>query len=396
MRIAVMGDTHFGYPRFYEDSFTQGKEAFDKACEMADIVIIAGDIFDMKVPRLEVLARTMEILAQGKRMPLINGKIPVIVIHGTHERRTKESVNPVQLLEKTGFVTDVGNKCVIFEKDGEKVAICGFGGVPEEHAKEELINAGITPTKDAFNVFVFHQTITDLYPMAAGIRMSDLPEGFDLYVCGHIHKSIITHIDGKHLIIPGSTVLTQLKREETEPKGFVLFDTKTKEHQFIAISSRPFIFKEIKLQSADLTMANAECRKFLEETRRNFAPQLSTQLSDARTKPIVKIQLTGSVKEGLKKENISVADVIHEYENVFHLEIENLLDSSGLKEKIELFRKMYEEKRSVRDLGIEILREKMKTKNVEIDVEALFEKLSDSKKIDEYLENIVKQNKQIK
>jgi hypothetical protein len=57
---------------------------------------------------------------------------------------------------------------------------------------------------------------------------------------------------------------------------------------------------------------------------------------------------------------------------------------------------MYEEKRSVRDLGIEILREKMKTKNVEIDVEALFEKLSDSKKIDEYLENIVKQNKQIK
>jgi DNA repair exonuclease SbcCD nuclease subunit len=300
MRIAVMGDTHFGYPRFYEDSFTQGKEAFDKACEMADIVIIAGDIFDMKVPRLEVLARTMEILAQGKRMPLINGKIPVIVIHGTHERRTKESVNPVQLLEKTGFVTDVGNKCVIFEKDGEKVAICGFGGVPEEHAKEELINAGITPTKDAFNVFVFHQTITDLYPMAAGIRMSDLPEGFDLYVCGHIHKSIITHIDGKHLIIPGSTVLTQLKREETEPKGFVLFDTKTKEHQFIAISSRPFIFKEIKLQSADLTMANAECRKFLEETRRNFAPQLSTQLSDARTKPIVKIQLTGSVKEGQK------------------------------------------------------------------------------------------------
>lgn len=382
MRIAIMGDTHFGYPRFYEDSFNQGKAAFDRACSMADIVIIAGDIFDMKVPRLEVLGQTMEIFERGKQMQQLNGKIPVIVIHGTHERRTKGSVNPVQLLEKSGFATDVGDKCAVFEKDGEKVAICGFGGMPEEHAKEEIAAAGIKPTPGAFNIFVFHQTISDLYPMASGIKMSDLPEGFDLYICGHIHKSIIDHLDGKHLIIPGSTVLTQLKREETEPKGFVLFDTKTKEHQFIPIVSRPFVFKEISLKDADNAMANNECRRFLNEMLRLFPA--------GGTKPIVKIQLTGSVKEGLKKENISIADLAREYEDRFYLELENLLDSTGLKERIEMFRKMYEQKKSVREVGLDILRDKLKSRGAEMDIERLFEKLSDPKRIDDYLKEVTK------
>jgi DNA repair exonuclease SbcCD nuclease subunit len=379
MRIAIMGDTHFGYSRFYEDSFSQGKEAFDKACRMSDIVIVAGDIFDMKVPRLEVLSRAMGVFETGKKMDRINGNSPIIVIHGTHERRTKESVNPVQLLEKSGFATDVGDKCAVFEKEGEKVAICGFGGVPEEHVKEELATAGIKPTSGAFNIFVFHQTICDLYPMAAGIKMSELPSGFDLYVCGHIHKKIIDHFDGKHLIIPGSTVLTQLKREEIEPKGFVLFDTKTQSHEFIPISSRRFIFKEIALKDSDNATANNECRKFLDEILRG---------TKGGEMPIVKVQITGNIKEGLKKENVSVADLAHEYDDKFYLDIDNQLDSTGLRERIELFRKMYEQKKSVREVGLDILRERLKSKGIEMDIEGLFEKLADSKKIDEYLREI--------
>lgn len=372
MLIAIVADTHFGYPKFYEDSMKQGQEAIDKACEAADVVLIAGDIFDAKVPKLEVLGRTMEIFETGKRkswdVKSENGSIPIVAIHGTHERRSQDSLNPVQLLERSGFITNAGDRVLVFEKDGERVAIHGFGGVPDEWAKSAISNAAFAPTKGAFNIFVFHQTISDFVPLAKGIMASDLPAGYDLYVCGHLHRGRVDHIDGKHLIIPGSTVITQLRKEETEPKGFVLFDTKTRKHQFVKIQSRPFVFKEIPLKGADNEEILRECREFLD----------GVKVSAER--PIVKIQLTGNVKEGLRRENIDLSRLFDEYGDKMILEIENSLDVKDLKEKLEEFRRMYSEKKTARELGIEILKQKL---GGDIsDVEDIFELLSDEKNIE--------------
>ena len=345
MKVALVADTHFGYARYYEDAMQQGREAFEKACSMADIVILAGDIFDMKVPRLEVLGTVMDILECGKsndwKARNHDGKTPIVAIHGTHERRSKESVNPIQILERAGFVTNIHESCTMFEKEGEKVGVCGFGGVPDEFVREEMKKANITTAENAFNIFVFHQTISEFIPMAKGLSLNDLPSGFDLYVCGHIHKKMIKEMDnGKLFIIPGSTVITQLKRDEVEEKGFILYDTKERKWEFVPVKSRVFLFKEIVFAAADSVSVKKQCRESIEKLLVE-ADKIGKERKDTR-RPIIKIQISGSMKEGLKRENLDLSDIADEYNEKCALELENDLDSKGLSERIELFRKMYE------------------------------------------------------
>ncbi|EQD59621.1 metallophosphoesterase, partial [mine drainage metagenome] len=75
--------------------------------------------------------------------------------------------------------------------------------------------------------FMLHQSIYEILPFDESfMHYDDLPKGFDLYVCGHIHSRVKATVNGKLFLIPGSTVLTQLKEGEQERKGFILFDTK--------------------------------------------------------------------------------------------------------------------------------------------------------------------------
>ncbi|NIQ17993.1 MAG: hypothetical protein GTN43_04250, partial [Candidatus Aenigmarchaeota archaeon] len=55
--------------------------------------------------------------------------IPIVAIHGTHERRTKGLLNPVEALEKAGFLIYLHCNGVIFKKGSERVAVHGMSGV---------------------------------------------------------------------------------------------------------------------------------------------------------------------------------------------------------------------------------------------------------------------------
>ncbi len=387
MIIGIVSDTHLGYPRFYDDSFKQFDEAFKGACDNSDLVILPGDIFDTKLPKFEVIAKAMQSFEYGKQkkwqVKSNTGEGAVVAIHGTHDRRSKEAINPVQLLERSGFITNLHDRTIIFEKNGEKVAITGFGGVPEEYAETSLEAFNPKPVPSAYNILVFHQTILDVIPVATvGLSLKKMPEGFDLYLCGHIHKRIIMKKHGKFLLIPGSTVITQLKKEETEKKAYVLFDTKTGEPKFVEINSRPFFHQELQLVDADYTLVEKKCREFIESI-----------LEKDLEMPIIKIQVKGKIKSGLKKENIDLSPIYSEYENKVYLEIDNQLDSDSLKEKMETFRKLYEEKMSVREIGVEILKKKLADAGQDAsDTHKLFETLSDSKNVDRYLEEVIKKN----
>ena len=387
MILGIVSDTHLGHPRFYDDSFRQFDEAFRGACDSSDIVVLPGDIFDTKLPKFEVIAKAMHCFEYGKKkrwqVNSDTGEGPVVAIHGTHDRRSKEAINPVQLLEKSGFITNLHDRTIVFEKDGERVAITGFGGVPEEFAESAMEAFNPKPVPGAYNVLVFHQTVLDVIPIAtSGLNLKKMPQGFDLYLCGHIHKRITLKKDGKFLLIPGSTVLTQLKREETEKKAYVLFDTKTGEPKFVEINSRPFFFQELQLTDADYSMVASGCKKFI-----------GSVLEKGLDMPIIKIQIKGNVKPGLKGENIDLSPIYEEYENQAYLEIDNALSSEDLKEKMEMFRKLYEEKKSVREIGIEILKKRLADAGQDTaGIDRLFETLGDSKNIDRYLEEIVKRN----
>ncbi|VVB73937.1 DNA double-strand break repair protein Mre11 [uncultured archaeon] len=401
MIVGILSDTHLGYPRFYEDSFSQFDEAFRAACDASDVVIIPGDIFDTKVPRFEVIAQAMHLFEYGKAKDWaakgvrrvdspgmkdnVEGDLPVVAIHGTHDRRSKEMINPVQLLAKSGFVTNASDGAAIFEKDGEKVAIHGFGGTPEDEVHEALKARELKPIPGAYNILVSHQTITDVIPVAQGITLEDLPPGFDLYLNGHIHKRHLITRNGKTLLIPGSTVITQLKKEEEEPRAWVRLDTRKKEIKFIDIKSRPFRHIELSFEKAEPGQIADRCRK-----------EIEAELAKGEDMPIIRVQLKGSVKEGLKRENIDLSSLNELYGDRCHLQVDNELDSQGLKEKMESLRKMYEQKMSVREIGVQMLKQKLAATakangSKAVDVERLMDLLQDDGSIDAAIEEMTKE-----
>ena len=154
-------------------------------------------------------------------------------------------MNPVELLCRAGLAESSHAKHVFFEKDGERVAVYGLAGVPEEYAKAAIERLAPKPADGVFSIFMFHQNLKELMPVVEhGLMMEDLPEGFNLYIDGHIHKNQELKKGGMHLLIPGSTVLTQLRREEGA-KGYYVYDTAARTAEFREISTRPFHFVRI-------------------------------------------------------------------------------------------------------------------------------------------------------
>lgn len=330
MKIAIISDTHLGYARFEEDSFIQAERAFLDAQTRADLIICAGDVFDIKVPKLETMHRAMGILKKVH--------IPVYAIHGNHERRSKDLVNPVQLLAQVGLLHHVHGEAVPFEKDGERLQIFGMGNVPEDWARAGLQAAlkRHTPDPSAFRVLVLHQSIRELIPQAEEeISVDDLADlPFDLIINGHIHTPHVL-MKGR-LLIPGSTVITQLKKEEMASKGYLLYDTRQKTHEFVSIHSRPFFFEQMEFREATVQ----EVREQVEKRAR--------ELRTANPGALVRIKVLGTLSAGANPSDINV--------EVDGVQIDNMLGTPTLRASLERIRQLREEKLSVREMAVKELR----------------------------------------
>ncbi|MFH0817387.1 MAG: DNA repair exonuclease [Candidatus Micrarchaeota archaeon] len=371
MKIAILGDFHLGYPRFYEDSFSQAERAFKKACETADLIVLAGDIFDTKTPRLEVIERSLRIfgIAKEKKWEAKSeGEtcLPVVAIHGTHERRQKDSANVVQVVEAAGAWKDVHNKKAVFSLGSERVAVQGLGGVPEEYAAVAMKAAGFSPLKGAFNILVFHQSIEELIPgKGETLSLEDLPPGFDLYICGHMHKNYFGKAQNGDFVIPGSTVVTQMRKEESGKKGFVMFDTKAKRHDFVEIETRPFFFREIELKEASG-----------EEVKRKIREEAEALIGKAKDKPIIKIKVAGTLAKGLKPSDVGRLE--GEFSDRAFLSVDIGLEEQALAKSLELLKELKGKRLSVREMGLEILKKKLKEAKCTIEnPETLFDSLAE-------------------
>ncbi len=384
MKVAILSDFHLGYERFAQDAFEQAQSAMAQAAEQADALLLAGDLFDTKLPRPEALSQAFSIFRLtllrkwGAKISAFSARdgrkqacdAPIVAIHGTHEMRAKALMNPIQVLEAGGFLLNAHSASVVFEKDGEKVAITGLGGVPERQAKDAIDALKPEPVPGAYNIFVFHQTLSDFIP-ARGEAMSaeDLPEGFDLYVCGHMHAHSDTQIAGKRILIPGSTVVTQLRKDEEAGKGFYLFDTKTRSAEFMRIQSRPFIFRELRLDGAKPEEAEAAARKEVEDA-----------LSSAKgPRPIVRLRLVGTLSQPHFFDTFALE---REFEGRAFLLIDKALASGDLKARIEQIRALRESSQSLREMGAELLLERLKKNGVEPtpEIQELVELLSSEKR----------------
>jgi DNA repair exonuclease SbcCD nuclease subunit len=262
MRIAIVSDVHLGYGsggELSEDPFEMFGEALEKSLG-CDLILVAGDLFDSRSPSTEVLTRTMELLIRpmisenGAKLvsgirkevkeltPLHQQGIPVVAIHGTHERRVKGLMNPVQALEKAGFLIHLHAGGVVLEKDGEKVCVQGLSGVPDQFSGAALERWGPSPRKGCFNVLMLHQSVSPFMYAEHLLPVEKLPGGFDLYVLGHIHESRKASHSGAALLIPGSLVPTQLTKDSVSPRGFWILDTGTRDAAFIPLEGQRRVY----------------------------------------------------------------------------------------------------------------------------------------------------------
>lgn len=349
MKIAIISDTHVGYPRFYEDSFAQAEAAFRDADSKADLILFLGDLYDTRVPSLQVLGRTISFFRTLRT--------PVYAIHGNHERRSKGALNPVALLEKAGLIRHLNFSSAIFEKNGEKAFIAGMGNVPDDLAK-----AGLKKLKELiqipaghFSILMLHQSVKQFVFGEELLDLDDLePLGYDLVLNGHIHVRKEA-LDGKFLI-PGSTVITQLTREETLPRGYYLYDTRERKHQFIPIPCRKFILEELEFRDAKLR-----------EVQEGVAALVS-RLRGENPDAVIKIRLKGTLERGLRASDVTLA------EDGF-LFIDNKLNEHIIRSDLKAIREMREKKLSVREASEARVREKVKGKITLFDPSEMFEAL---------------------
>jgi len=350
--ISIASDFHLGYGYNTErenDCFFVLEELLK---EQSDLILFAGDLFDSRIPRLEVLSEAMHFLAKLKGMESkirfiecdkkINKRaiqgIPFISIYGNHDRRPN-LINPVQSLEKAGLLINLHCQKIVFELNGEKIAIYGMSYVPEKYSKDVLSEWNPKPVPDAKNILLLHQNI-DPFIYSDGdevnIKMSDLPKGFDLIVNGHIHWKNEVPLGNGKLILPGSTVQTQLNKKESEiRKGYFILDPELKfELKFKEIKQRDFYYEKAN--------TNEEVEKFLKN------------IPEKELNPIIKMQIKNTSKLDL---NIIEKKYKDKSILVFKKEMFNTFE----KQKTEILRKQL----SAEEYGLKLLKEKSKFKDPE-------------------------------
>jgi len=404
MKIAFLSDFHLGFLQHgreneaFENAFNAMKLALEKG---AELLVIAGDIFDSETPDAEVLLQAFSIFSLARNASekvtkikkvgrkqtceiLLKG-VPIIAIHGTHEFRTRDYANYLQLYEKAGFIAYLHAEKAIIETKGEKIAVHGLGGVPEKKALDALKMWDPKPEPNAFNVLVLHQSFKEFLPfedeMIATLTIDALPDGFDIIVDGHLHWQNEIKEGKKHLILPGSTILTQMKRlESKKPKGIYIMDTRAKSLEFFSLpGQRQFIYEKLEFE-------NAEIKDVLESLRNALLKIVSVSYDK---KPLVKIKLLGSLAKGYGPENLNVQEIIKEFEDKAIISVDVEFFQQAFTKRLAELSTIQQEKRSIVELGYEILEKNLAETNFNnaFDVRRLFKLLEedDIDKAKEYL-----------
>jgi len=389
MKIAILSDFHFGFAYNQElenDSFENAEEAIEKALD-CDLILIAGDIFDSRVPKTSVWAKAIRILVKpllkessglklvycSKELKEISKRtlshLPVIAIHGTHERKGKDEINVVQALENAGILIYLHQNTIVFEKDGIKVAIHGMSGVPERYAKDLLYSWNPQPLEGCFNILLLHQSIdpyiySPLEPPT--LSLSNLPKGFDVIVDGHIHSSFQERIGDTLLISPGSTIVTQFEKNEAlAEKGFfkIEINNGVKVNFEKLEKIRKFFYEEIEVKpSLAIEQIEKLVKKILEQ---KFSKP-----------PLIKIKVKGKEADISDKE---LREIEKKFSSQAIVVLVKELEVKEISKKIEFLRDLREQKLSIEDIGLNILKKNLEELgfSFSFDPESIFSLLSE-------------------
>ncbi|MDO8428806.1 MAG: DNA repair exonuclease [Candidatus Diapherotrites archaeon] len=394
MKIVFFSDTHLGFTQEKRttEAFDQCKTAFELAiAQQPDLIVLAGDLVHHSVPSQETWLEVAQLfsLPQKQKQSEIklfkekNGAkhevhfqgIPVVSIHGTHEHRAKDYANVLDIMEYSGFLTYLHGCHVIAEKGNTAVVVHGMSGVPEKKALDVLKYWNPKPVENVKNILVLHQSIKEFLPfddeMVASISVADLPGGFDLIVNGHLHWTNEFSEHGKHLLLTGSTVITQMKNlESKKPKCIHVLDTQTNQLTKLEIPNQRRLYYE-KIE-------------FTGESLQEVFDKVYKTVSDVLEKhkesslPLIKVKLLGKLAVGLKPGDLSVDDLLNPWDGKAIVAIDKSFAGSDLRSRIKHLAELQQSKQSILSLGLDLLE-----KNLD---KTSFDKSIDSKHLFELLE----------
>lgn len=381
MKIAVLSDFHFGHgynSELEDDSFSAVEEALDKAAD-CDAILILGDIFDSRLPKTAIWSKALHVLSKPLLKPNTGVKfvsstkdlkeisrrtfnhIPVIALHGNHERRGKDEANTLTALENAGLLIHLHLDSIVLEKEGKKVAIFGMSSVPERYAKETLESWNPQPVPGCTNILLLHQSI-DPYVFSPleppSIIISNLPSGFDLILDGHIHTPVRESINSTKFVITGSTMTTQLEKAESGSEKYLWKIYLENELRIEAIplqTSRKFFYEEV--------VVNGTAESARDSAENVIASILSKGFAK---KPIIKLKIIGKESDVI---NQDLQELEKKYSQQAIVIFTKELETPEITRKIEFLRNIREQKLSVEEVGLSLLKKNL----VELDFATVFD-----------------------
>ena len=229
MKFAHLADTHLGYRQY--GLFEREKdfyEVFDKVIdriieEKVDFVIHSGDLFETARPS------PMALLTFQKGLLKLKGAgIPMYAIAGNHDVvMRKGSIPPHVIFKKLGLKVISNINPTYMQGD---IFIAGLPYYPASHAKvlkSKLAELSQKANHHEKSILVLHQGIDKYFSMNYELEIGEIPDNFDYYALGHIHKYVNDAYGEGRLVYPGSGEIwktSELADYRKNGKGFVVVD----------------------------------------------------------------------------------------------------------------------------------------------------------------------------
>ncbi len=241
IKFAHLSDCHLGAWRnenLNEIGYDAFKQAINKIIEEnVDFVIISGDLYDVSNPKVDVVDLTTQQLKK-----LNDHNILVYGIMGSHDfsPSDKSMIRPLIsaglfINVSKGEMTEDGKLQLFFTSDKKtNIKITGLRAMKRSLEIEDfrVLERESLENINGVKIFVFHTILSELKPEdhkeLESAPKSLLPQNFDYYAGGHIHKTIPGKLREKqepfscntigNIIYPGSLYPTNFR--ELENYGF--------------------------------------------------------------------------------------------------------------------------------------------------------------------------------
>jgi DNA repair exonuclease SbcCD nuclease subunit len=229
MKFAHLADTHLGYRQYglYERE-KDFYEVFDKVIdkiieERVDFVIHSGDLFETATPS------PMALLTFQKGLLKLKGAgIPMYAIAGNHDVvMRKGSIPPHVIFKKLGLKVISTINPTYLHGD---IFIAGLPYYPASHGKalkSKLAELSQKANRHEKSIMVLHQGIDKYFDINYELEIGEIPDNFDYYAMGHIHKYVNDAYGRGRLVYPGSGEIwktSELPDYKKNGKGFVVVD----------------------------------------------------------------------------------------------------------------------------------------------------------------------------